>query len=109
LYVSFAQKSKLGERIRKQRYNDKKSLRTLAAECDMNYATLNDIEKGNGFPTEKVFLRLVENLNFKNKKNEYNLYAEIKSTAPPDVIDFLAKNKSAVEIVRQIMKENEGK
>ena len=38
---------------------------------------LYDIENGNGFPTEKVLISLVKNLNFKDKTEIYNLYAEI--------------------------------
>lgn len=48
-----------------------------------------DIENGNYFPTEKVLISLVKNLNFKDKTEIYNLYAEIKESAPPDIIDFL--------------------
>lgn len=35
----------------------------------------------------------------------YDLYEEVKNTVPPDVIDFLSKNKSAVEKVKQLIKE----
>lgn len=80
----------------------------MAAACEMNYATLNDIENGNGFPTEKVFIRLVENLNFSDKEKMFDLYAEIKGTAPPDVMEFLSKNKAVVELVRTTMKQNKG-
>ena len=91
--ISFKEKFRLGEKIKIQRLNDKKSLRKLASECEMSYATLYDIENGNGFPTEKVLISLVKNLNFKDKTEIYNLYAEIKESAPPDIIDFLVKNK----------------
>jgi hypothetical protein len=74
----------------------------------MNYATLNDIENGNGFPTEKVFIRLICNLNFTDKDKMFDLYAEIKETAPPDVMDFLSKNRAAVELVRAAMKQDKG-
>ena len=106
--IEFKQKQKLGQKIKKQRLKDKKSLRILAAECEMSYATLNDIENGNGFPTEKVFMRLIKNLEFSDKKEMYNEYARIKETAPPDVIDFLSKNVVAVDMVRQIMEQEKG-
>ncbi len=106
--VPVKSKQKLGKLLKAQRLKDKKSLRALAADCEMSYATLNDIENGNGFPTEKVFLRLIENLNFADKEKMYNLYAKIKETAPPDVIDFLSKSKSAVDAVRKIMEQEKG-
>ena len=103
--IAFRDKEKIGEKIKQQRLKDKKSLRLLASLCEMSYATLNDIENGNGFPTEKVFRKLIENLNFSDREKMYDMYAEVKETAPPDVIDFLSKNKSAVEKVRQFIKE----
>ena len=108
--VPYKSKCKIGEKIKKQRLKDEKSLRALAADCEMSYATLNDIENGNGFPTERVFLSLIENLSFtdENKKKMYDLYAEVKKTAPPDVMDFLSKNKEAVELVRRLIKETKG-
>lgn len=106
--ITFKQKQKLGQKIKTQRLKDKKSLRTLAAECEMSYATLNDIENGNGFPTEKVFICLVGKLNFNDKEKMYNMYADIKKTAPPDVVDFLGKNRAVVDIVRQIMGQEKG-
>ena len=105
--ISFKEKFRLGEKIKIQRLNDKKSLRKLAPECEMRYATLYDIENGNGFPTEKVLISLVKNLNFKDKTEIYNLYAEIKESAPPDIIDFLVKNKDVVDAVRKIIEEKE--
>lgn len=108
LNVPVKSKQKLGKLLKSQRLKDKKSLRSLAADCEMSYATLNDIENGNGFPTEKVFMRLIENLNFSDSIKMYNTYAEIKETAPPDVIDFLSKSKSAIEVVRKIMEQEKG-
>ena len=103
--IAFRDKEKIGKKIKQQRIKDKKSLRSLAAICEMSYATLNDIENGNGFPTERVFMKLIENLNFSDREKMYDIYAEVKATAPPDVIDYLSKNKSAVEKVRQLIKE----
>jgi len=108
LGVTVKDKQRVGREIKKQRQKDKKSLRGLAAECEMSYATLNDIENGNGFPTEKVFLRLVKNLNFSHPEKLYDLYAEVKDTAPPDVIDFLSKNKETVSLVRQVIVKDKG-
>ena len=106
--IAFHQKKQLGERLKSQRKKDNKSLRGLAKDCEMSYATLNDIENGNGFPTEKTVLRIVENLDFTDKTAIYDLYAEIKETAPPDVIEYLTNNKSAVEEVRQRMNKEKG-
>jgi transcriptional regulator with XRE-family HTH domain len=105
LIIAFKDKEKIGKRIKQQRLKDKQSLRALAALCEMSYATLNDIETGNGFPTEKVFLKLIKSLNFSDREKMYDLYAQVKETAPPDVIEFLTKNKPAVEKVRQLIKE----
>ncbi len=106
--IPFKDKAKVGKKIKQQRLKDQKSLRALAAMCEMSYATLNDIENGNGFPTEKVFVKLVKILNFKDREKMYDLYAEVRETAPPDVIEFLSKNKPAVEKVRQFIKEGAG-
>lgn len=106
--IAFEDKLKLGQRIKKQRTEDGQSLRSLAAKCKMNYATLNDIENGNGFPTEKVFLSIMANLNFPSKEDLYDFYAGLKDTAPPDVVEFLSKNKEAVIMVRQAMKNKRG-
>lgn len=102
MHITFKQKLALGKKIKEQRHKDGKSLRKLAAECEMSYATLNDIENGKGFPTEKVYLSLIETLNFNNKAEMYNQYAKIKKSAPPDVIDFLSRNEDVVEEVRKI-------
>ena len=106
--VAVNQKKRLGNMLKSQREKEKKSLRGLAADCDMSYATLNDIENGNGFPTEKTVLRIVEKLNFTDKTKIYDLYATIKDTAPPDVIEYLSQNRPAVEDVRQRMNKEKG-
>jgi len=108
LKISVKNKRLLGKLLKDQRTKDNQSLRGLAFACEMSYGTLNDIENGNGFPTDEVLLRIVENLNFGDKTQVYDTYAEIKGTAPPDVISYLSKNKSAVELIRKMMKESKG-
>ena len=89
--VARADKVRIGKLIKNQRIKEKKSLRTVAAECDMSYATLNDIEHGDGFPTPEVILKLTQALNFPLKKRHKLLddYGAIKKTAPPDIDQFL--------------------
>lgn len=106
--IAIKDKRRIGSQIKQQRQKEKKTLRGLAAECEMSYATLNDIENGNGFPTEKVFLKLVKSLNFSNREKLYDLYAQVKGTAPPDVVEFLAESKEVVAVVRQAMQQYKG-
>ena len=108
--VSTKDKAKIGTPLKKQREKNKKSLRGLAKECDMNFAVLHDIEEGNSFPTEKNFLQLMKKLDFSDKKRIelYDLYGEIKETAPPDVVEYLIKNEAAIcDIRRMINQEKE--
>ena len=105
--VATSKKKKLGSQIKKQRIKEKKALRKVATECEISPASLSDIENGIIFPSEATFLRLIKILNFDDKSEICDLYAELKETAPPDVIDFLIKNKAAVAEVRQLM--NKGK
>lgn len=105
--IEYKDKLKLGKKIKKYRLALGKSLRGFAADCEMNYATLNDIENGNGFPTEEVFFRLVEKLelNAAEQQKMYNLYAQIKGTAPPDIIDFF-KSIANAELFRKVINAN---
>ena len=108
--ISHDKKRDLGARIRQQRDARDISLRDLAKACDMNYATLYDIECGNGFPRRKVVRCLVERLFSKpeDKIAIYDLYAKIKESAPPDVIDYLYENHNTVAMVRRLMQEGKG-
>ena len=105
--VSIQNKKQLGLTIRKQRIKEEKTLRKLAAVCEISPASLSDIENGVLFPGVKTFLNIVETLNFNDKSSICDLYARLKETAPPDIIDFLAKNEAAVSEVRLLM--NKGK
>ena len=105
--ILYTDKKVLGKRLRQQREKRKKSLRGLAGECNMSFATLNDIENGNTFPTRDVILRLVEKLFPSDKKRieVYDLYGDLKKSAPPDIIAFLHENKDVVAEVRKRMNE----
>jgi transcriptional regulator with XRE-family HTH domain len=107
LTVAAISKRKLGSTIKRQREKVKLSLRKVASECEISPAALSDIENGIIFPSEKTFLRLIEVINFKDKSKVCDFYAKLKGTVPPDVVDFLNKNRPAVEEVRQRMKEGE--
>lgn len=107
--IAVSKKKKLGSEIKKQRIKSKMTLRKAATECEISPASLSDIENGVIFPAEITFLRLIETLNFEDRTEICDLYAELKESAPPDVIDFLTKNKAAIAEVRQLMnKEKEG-
>lgn len=81
----------LVKKFRQKMPRDMNPLRKVAAECDMNFSTLNDIEKGDGFPTEAVVLRLSENLllSEKDKHGLLDKYSDIAKVAPPDIDRYL--------------------
>ena len=105
--IATSKKKKLGSKIKTQRKSKDLKLRKVATECEISPASLSDIENGIIFPGETTFLRLIEILNFDDKSEICDLYATLKETAPPDVINFLINNKAAVAEVRQLM--NKGK
>jgi len=76
----------------------------------MDFAVLHDIEAGNSFPTEKNFLQLMRKLNFSEKKRLelFDLYGEIKETAPPDVVDYLVKHKTVICDIRRMINQEKG-
>ena len=104
--IAVKDKKAFGLLIKNQREKDKKSLRGLAAECEMNYVTLYDIENGNGFPTEEVVIKIVNQLNFKSKAYVFDKYAKCKQTAPPDVAKYLTGNDKVVAWIRRMMEED---
>ena len=81
----------LVNKLRQKMPRDMNPLRKVAAECDMNFSTLNDIEKGDGFPTEAVILRLSENLLLSDEDRHGLLdkYSDIAKVAPPDIDRYL--------------------
>ncbi|MEG1268117.1 MAG: helix-turn-helix transcriptional regulator [Oscillospiraceae bacterium] len=70
---------------------DMNPLRKVAAACEMNFSTLNDIEKGDGFPTEPVVLKLSEALilSDSDRHDLLNKYSKIAEVAPPDIDRYL--------------------
>lgn len=87
-------KVKFGELINEHRMKmprDMNPLRKVAAACDMNFSTLNDIEKGDGFPTEPVVLKLSEALllSDSDRHDLLNQYSVIAEVAPPDIDHYL--------------------
>jgi transcriptional regulator with XRE-family HTH domain len=106
--VASNKKKELGKKIKIRREKENLSLRQAALECEISHTSLNDIERGVIFPSEATFLRLVETLKFPDRAEVCDLYGKLKGTAPPDVIDFLTRNKAAVDEVRQLInKEKE--
>jgi len=103
-------KKKLGMKIKIQRNNRDLKLRQVAAECEISPASLSDIEKGVNFPAESTFIRLVNALHFEDKSEIYDLYADLKKTAPPDITEYLTNNKSFIPEVRRLISlHHEGK
>lgn len=92
--IARKEKEKFGalvNKFRRKMPQDMSSLRKVAANCDMNFSTLNDIEKGDGFPTEAVVLRLSEKLllSEEDRHSLLNKYSDIAKVAPPDIDRYL--------------------
>ena len=105
--ISVKAKKVIGEKLKKQRESDKRSLRQTASECDITPASLSSIENGVNFPSEKTFLCLVELLNFKDKAKMYDLYGEFKETVPLDISEYILKHPNVIEELRERIKKSE--
>jgi len=108
LSISIKDKQKLGKQIKKQRERNGISQRSLAIECDITPQSLCDIEKGINFPSVDVFMKLVEVADFEDKEKIYNLYGELKETAPPDVVKYLLGKTEIITELRQKIKQEKG-
>jgi len=108
LSISIKNKQKLGKQIKKQREKIKLSQRKLAIACGITPQALSDIENGINLPSVNVFMKLIDAANFDDKEKMYNLYGDIKETAPPDILKFLTNNESFVTEIRLKIKQEKG-
>lgn len=105
--VKSSDKKKMGKWIKQLRESHKPyiSQRQLALAVDITNASLSSIENGSIFPSEELFLKLLNQLQPSQKKrNEMlALFAEAKGTPPPDINSKLSSNSCLWEIVRQLI------
>lgn len=105
--VSSQDKKKLGKWIRQLREAKSPTLsqRQLALAVDITNASMSSIESGNIFPSEEVFLRLLEQLQPKPSRREemLALFAKAKGTTPPDINARLKNNPILWDLVRDVL------
>ena len=87
--VSAADKKKLGKWIKQARESQKPALsqRQLALAVDITNTSLSSIENGMIFPSEELFLKLLDQLHPPNDRREkmMQLFANARGTIPPDI------------------------
>ena len=105
--VSSQDKKKLGKWIRQLREAKSPTLsqRQLALAIDITNASMSSIESGSIFPSEEVFLRLLEQLQPKPSRREemLALFAKAKGTTPPDINARLKNNPILWDLVRDVL------
>lgn len=105
--VSSNDKKKLGRWIRQLREAKTPVLsqRQLALAVDITNASMSSIESGSIFPSEEVFLKLLDELQPKlSRRNEMlELFARAKGTPPPDINARLKKNPMVWDLVRDLL------
>ena len=105
--VASADKKKLGKWIKQSRESKHPYLsqRQLALAVDITNASLSSIESGMNFPSEDVFLKLLDQLQPPARRRDemLRLFAEAKGTAPPDIKARLREKPQLWNIVRQLI------
>lgn len=105
--VSSQDKKKLGKWIRQLREAKSPTLsqRQLALAVDITNASMSSIESGSIFPSEEVFLKLLEQLQPKPSRREemLALFAKAKGTTPPDINARLKNNPMLWDLVRDVL------
>lgn len=105
--VSSQDKKKLGKWIRQLREAKSPTLsqRQLALAIDITNASMSSIESGSIFPSEEVFLKLLEQLQPKPSRRDemLALFAKAKDTAPPDINARLKNNPMLWDLVRDVL------
>lgn len=105
--VASADKKKLGKWIKQSRESKHPYLsqRQLALAVDITNASLSSIESGMNFPSEDVFLKLLDQLQPSARRRDemLRLFAEAKGTAPPDINARLREKPQLWNIVRQLI------
>ena len=105
--VSATDKKKLGKWIKKSREKKQPHLsqRQLALAVDIINASLSSIESGVIFPSEEVFLKLLEKLQPPPELREKMLllFASAKGTPPPDINAELSRKPKLRGLIRQLI------
>ena len=105
--VSAADKKKLGKWIKQSREKKQPHLsqRQLALAVDITNASLSSIESGLIFPSEELFLKLLEQLQPPPELREKMLvlFANARGTPPPDINVQLSRNPKLWSLVRQLI------
>lgn len=81
------------------------SQRKLAAAVDITNASLSAIKNDATFPSEEVFLGLLERLSppAQQRESMLNLYAPAKDIIPPDISVFLKRTPQIYDFMRNFM------
>ena len=105
--VSAADKKKLGKWIKQSREKKQPRLsqRQLALTVGITNASLSSIESGVIFPSEEVFLKLLEELQPSPELREKMLvlFASAKGTPPPDINAELSRKPKLWGLIRQLI------
>lgn len=108
--VASSDKKKLGKWIKQLREKKRPYLsqRQLALAVDITNASLSSIESGMNFPSEEVFLKLLDQLQpSPERRNEMlRLFAEAKGTTPPDINAQLREKPQLWGVVRKLIEVN---
>ena len=104
--VSATDKKKLGKWIKQSREKKQPHLsqRQLALAVDITNASLSSIESGMIFPSEKLLLKLLEQLQPPPELREkmLTLFAKAKGTSPPDLIAVDPSEEQVLQIEQLI-------
>lgn len=107
--VNAKYKKEIGRSLRKQRESIGISQRKVALDVGIANVSLSDIENGNIFPSESVFMHIVKIL-FKDspslQKDLFGKYAKAKGVIPPDIAAYLNKNPEIFDFLREMMEKN---
>ncbi len=105
--VSAKDKKKLGKWIKQLRESKSPILsqRQLALAIEITNASMSSIESGSIFPSEEVFLKLLDQLKpSPSRRNEMlELFARAKGTSPPDINARLKENPMLWDLVRDLL------
>ena len=105
--VSAANKKKLGKWIKQLREKTQPHLsqRQLALSVNITNASLSSIESGMIFPSEELFLKLLEKLQPPPELREkmLTLFANAKGTPPPDINAELSRKPKLWGLIRQLI------
>lgn len=105
--VSATDKKKLGKWIKQSREKKQPHLsqRQLALAVDITNASLSSIESGMIFPSEKLLLKLLEQLQPPPDLREkmLTLFAKAKGTSPPDINAKLSRTPKLWGLIRQLI------